>query len=76
MEKLDEQEMQSSLLLSVEEGVRSAGRAEEPPCLGMERLGGQESMLSFHREAPWEGLEGPAPPSVVVGSQSEGLGHV
>ena len=76
MAKPDEQETQSSLLLSVEEGVRSAGRAEEPPCSGKERLGGREWMLSFHREAPWEGLEGPGPPSVVVGSQTEGSGHV
>ena len=76
MGKPDEQEMQLSLALSAEEGVRSAGHAEEPPCLGKELLGGLEWMLSFHREALWEGLEGPGPPSVVAGSQTEGLEHV
>ena len=73
---LDAQEMRLSLLLLAGEGVRSAGRAEEPPCWGKERWGGQAWMLSFRREAPWEDLEGLGPPSVVVGSQTEGSGHV
>ena len=72
----DALEMRLSLLLLAEEGAKSAGRAEEPPCWGKERWGGQAWMLSFRREAPWEGLEGLGPPSVVVGSQTEGSEHV
>ena len=69
-------ERQLSLWLWAAEGGRSAGRAEEPPCWGKERWGGQAWMLSFRREAPWEGLEGLGPPSVVARSQTEGSEHV